>query len=178
MTTHLVFRLRNEPVPKKITRGSVYAVVTRKSILGFHKYPNSPNFDPSCTKTELILFEKEFHAKNISAVLEKSYMNIVRFSREITYEDKSISVISDSLNFDIHPDEPADSFKPIDIELIPFDHLEKLCMIHYFDMLVAYEIDIQNGQNIYLDCYRYNTYELPNRTIQEKIFRDMLYRNY
>lgn len=182
MYINFVLRLRSTLIPKTIVNGSVHAIVTRKSLLGFHKEIKHSQFDPSCSKTELLLFTNELHATNMAAILEKSHKNKVRFIREITYEDHSIAKITNSLNFELESGAFADSMKPISTEIIPYNYLEKLCILHYFDMLVVNDMNVmQYNKNkrvdyeIYLDCYQYKTYELPNRSIQEKLFRDMLY---
>lgn len=174
-----VFQLRNTLVPKSIINGSVHAIVTRKSLLGFHKKSKNNKFDEHCTKTELLLFTNQDNAKSIASIIEKCHQNTVKFTREIDFEEYNNAKISNSLRFDIDKSDYADSMKPLTIEIIPYNYLEKLCLLHYFDMLVADNMNIIRHSNtnydIYLDCYEYKTFELPNRSVQEKLFRDMLY---
>lgn len=174
-------KLRNVVIPKTITRTSVYAIVTRRSLLGFHKKVQHPQYDPSCTKTALLLFTEKNDAKDIVSILETSQKNIVQFSRDFSDEDYSSAKIRNSLNFKILKDDYADSIKPISTEIIPYQHLEKLCLLHYFDMLIVDNMEImqtnKNEYDINLDCYHYKTLELPSRSVQEKFFRDMLYIN-
>lgn len=185
MYINFVLRLRNTLIPKTVVNSSVHAIVTRKSLLGFHKELKHTQFDSSCTKTELLLFTSELHATNMANILERSHKNKVRFTREITYEDHTVAKITNSLNFEIVNGDYADSMKPINTEVIPYNYLEKLCILHYFDMLIVNDMNIMqyNRNNnridyeIYLDCYQYKTFELPNRSIQEKLFRDMLYKD-
>lgn len=182
MNINLVLQLRNTIIPKSVTNSSVYAVVTRRSLLGFHKqYRYHGSFDSLCTKTELLFFTSENHAKDFSSILEKSHQNMVRFTRDITYENYNVAKIDGSLNFDIGINNGyADTIKPIDIELIPYDYVEKLCLLHYFDMLLAYDMNIiehdKNKYDILFECFQYRTLELPSRAVQEKMFRDMLYK--
>lgn len=179
MYVDFLLRWKTGSIPKTITKSSVYAVVTRRSLLGFHKMCDVPLFDPACTKTELLVFVSEAHANSIVSILEKSHQNTVQFSREINYSDHSISKIKNSLRFDIKENEYADSIKPMSVEIIPYNHLEKLCLLHYFDMLITHDMNIiQHGKNEYeiaFDCYQYRTLEFPNKKIHEKMLRDMLY---
>ncbi len=48
-------------------------------------------------------------------------------------------------------------------------------------MLIVYNQTVKNVNDelfeVVMDCHEYRTLEYPNRVVQEKIFRDMLYMN-
>jgi len=177
-----MFNIHNMVVPRAVIRGPLYTVVSRSSMVGFHKkITNQKILDPFCTKTVLLTFTKENDANDVMKVLEAIQGKIPHFQRDIEFHHNGVAMI------DNYP-EPylvsgegthADSIKPLHIENIPYNHMERLCLIHHFDMLIVHNKTIENidekWYEIGLDCYEYKTNEVPNRDIQEKIFRDMFY---
>lgn len=181
MYISFVMNIRTSKIPNSIVHGSLHTVVTRQSLLGFHRENNTKNkyLDPSCTKTVLLLFIREQDAKGISTVIESCQKKVVKFNRELDVVNDQTSFVHKAFNFELTKKDQADSIKPIHTETIPYDYAEKLCLLHYFDMMVVYNMNILMIDNVNyeidLECYEYKTYEFPNRSVQEKIFRDMLY---
>lgn len=181
MRLTLIFHLRSGLMPRAVTRGSLYTVVTRSSLMGFHKRIYQGAEDPLCTKTTLLTFVNEQDANEMVRVMEACQGKIPRFQRDIEFQKSGVAMIDNA------PEETAgaggvvhgDSIKPLYVENIPYNHMERLCLINYFDMLIVYDKNIEqlaeNWYEISLDCYEYTTQGNPNRDIQEKIFRDMLY---
>lgn len=184
MRLSLFIKIRNTPIPKSIINENLYSITCRRTLLGFHKMNYQENYrgnlDNSCTKTELLLFQRENDAKDVIKIMELSQGKINRFIRDITVTNGTNTMLENIQDLDIFG-EHADSLKPLNIEIIPYNYFEKLCILHFFDMLIVYNQNIKNIKHdqyeIFMDCYEYKTIEYPNRIIQEKIFRDMLYLN-
>lgn len=170
-------------MPRAMTRGSLYTVVTRSSLMGFHKrkYPGAG--DPLCTKTTLLTFVNEQDANDIMRIMETCQGKIPRFQRDIEFQKSGVAMIDNAPdeNPDVTEVTHGESIKPLHVENIPYNHMERLCLIHYFDMLIVYDKTIEQitdkWYEISMDCYEYSTQGNPNRDIQEKIFRDMLYHH-
>ena len=156
----------------------MYTITSRRTMLGFHKMNYKDNIDRHCTKTQLLFFQKENDAKDVASIMEMSQGKIARFERDVDFTDGMRAMLQNVQENSIEG-EHADSLKPINIEMVPYSYLEKLCILHFFDMLIVYNQKIKKeddkGYEIVMDCYEYRTLEYPNRIIQEKMFRDMLY---
>lgn len=165
-------------VPRSVTNSSLYSIVTRRTMFGLHGEMESKDLDMMCTKTGLVVFLYEKDVADVARLIDvanKSATVLVRDlrcvgeNRSVTYGNSPyISTLSGS----------TESLKPLSIESIPYGYLEKICMLHYFDMLVVYNqkiVEKKSGNyEIAMDCFHYRTTEPPNRSIQEMRFRDML----
>lgn len=181
MRVNIVVNVTDRTVPKAVSSGSVYGVVTRQTMFGLHKYSaNTKNTDPVCTKTTIVTFVRDEDAKDFVRILDDFQNKKATFSREVRF-DNSVAILE---NQTVQPNDDGktrvtDSLKPLQTEPIPYSHMEQLCILHFFDMLVVYDKRIslvsENEYNLDVSCYEYRTYEYPNRVIQEKIFRNMLY---
>jgi hypothetical protein len=156
--------------------------------MGFHKrIRQSIDIDTACTKTNLLLFINEQDANDVAKIMEQSQGQIIRFSRDIDFIRPNSAILDNSNDIDtskyklnnITNKIMKHNKTPINVEAIPYNYLEKLCVIHYFDMLIVYNKTITEIANdrydLDLACYEYNTTELPNRMIQENMLRDLLY---
>lgn len=182
MRMTLIFHIHNTVVPRAVVRGPLYTVVSRSSMVGFHKKTTSQSIlDPLCTKTVLLTFTDEADAKEVVNVLENIQGKIHRFQRDIEFYHNDVAMIDNYPEQTPESGEVAygDSIKPLHVENIPYNHMERLCLLHHFDMLIVYKKMIdkisESWYEIGFDCYEYKTNEAPNRDIQEKIFRDMFY---
>lgn len=180
---HIVWKIhvQEKRVPRSVVQGSVYTIATRNTMLAFHKIHTPPkrDYDPLCTKTDLLMFMYEHDAVEIAHLLEKTQLNIHKLERDIQMDPANRALLESSQAEEYCMETLGDSLKPIHIEPIPYSQLEQLCIFHHFDMLIAYhhrtEPKDSGGYTVHLQCYEYITEERLNRVLQEKIFRDMFY---
>jgi hypothetical protein len=76
----------------------------------------------------------------------------------------------------VHEKGKVGSFLPMHVEPFDIQDLERLCLLHHFNMAIAYSA-MEEEDCTYMDCYEYTTFEPPSRTVVERYMRDMLYKN-
>lgn len=179
--TNIAFVVNTYPygVPKSVTNTSLYSIVTRRTMFGLHKEIKHKDFDMMCTKTDLVLFLKKDDANNVAEMIDVASRNATMLVRDLRYIGEMTSVTyGESPSYDDYGISLTESIKPLSIECIPYGHIEKISILHYFDMLVVYNQKISKKKSgtveIVLDCFQYRTSEFPSRDIQEMRFRDML----
>jgi hypothetical protein len=66
---------------------------------------------------------------------------------------------------------------PLGIVTLSVDDLMQLCLLHYFDMYIVFDMHDGEERNSYvMDCYEFHTSEPPNRGIINQYLEDMLMR--
>jgi hypothetical protein len=174
MQIHIQLHVHSRTIPRYVNRGSVHTLVVRSSIFGFHKKLDLTG----CSKTELLAFAYKHDANEFMELMQKCQGKIHRFDREIDFCGSTSAVIDNS-SVDNYAYSCTDSIKPIYMDTIIYNHMERMCLMHNFDMLIVYNKRIEQLKEecykVGMDCYEYITKETPHRDIQEKILRDMLY---
>ena len=181
MRITFVVNIKGNRIPSNISSTSLYTLSSQNTMMAFHKRvrQNNLNIDTSCTKTNLLLFVHQQDANDVVKTIDQTQGKILRFTRDIDFINRKSAILDNTNEVDITRYKLNNSKVPMNIEAIPYNYLEKLCSIHYFDMLIVYKktiTEISNDQyELDLDCYEFNTTELPNRMIQENMLRDLLY---
>lgn len=174
MRLNIQLHVHSRTIPRYVIRGSVHTLVVRSSIFGLHKRMN----DTGCSKTELLAFVYPHDANEFLELMQQCQGRIHRFEREIDFCGNTIAVLENSSENN-DPYLCTDSIKPMYTDTIIYNHMERMCLMHNFDMLIVYNKRIEQVKEdcyeVGMDCYEYITKETPHRDIQEKILRDMLY---
>lgn len=176
-----VINIKGNRIPSSISSSSLYTLSSQNTMMGFHKRvrQNNLNIDTSCTKTNLLLFVHQQDAIDVVKTIDQTQGKILRFTRDIDFINRKSAILDNTNDIDVSKYKLNNSKVSMNIEAIPYNYLEKLCSIHYFDMLIVYNKTITEIANdryeLDLECYEFNTTELPNRMIQENILRDLLY---
>lgn len=154
------------PLPRSITSNSCHFIATRNSLFGIHRTLNRIDFDTACTKTTLLAFLDEEHAQltmNRLDYLQRNGVDINRISEGDELPNTSVGKWRASI-------------APMKLETMSIGDLERLCLLHYFDMYVVANMDMELSEHLTLMCYENKTYEWPNRSILDRFMRDM-YQN-
>lgn len=163
------FRLHGS-VPRNYTTDMVYGIVSRKSYFGFHTAVLRKDLDIACSKSTLLFFTKREGAEQVANFLT-SHPN--RLSDDGKVLRTGMRVSSGALR------------KPLKIEGLPLRDLEQLCLLRYIDAYIAFhtfepesrQSDSKEDADLIVECYTFNSLELPNRTILVKMMEDMWRKN-
>lgn len=139
--------------PKYLHHNYLYALKSRGTYFGVHRENLMRQFDPNCSKTSLLLFIENNHAKKFMSFLDYHQKNKKNMIDRIMQEDMNQSIKSISI-------------QPLEIEKLAADQLRILCFMNFFNLLIVNNID-KNEENINLYGYEFLTYEFPNRQIIE-----------
>lgn len=153
---------RNGVYPRSLQQEKVHVITTRNTLYGIHKHVIHPSYDVHCSKTILIACFKEAHARELISMFQQTQRQGYPVNRFI--EDDVIDLQKPSVH--------TTGFYPFGIEEVPLPDLEKICLLHYFDMFVATDI-LRTNQDMHLSCYEYKTYEFPNPGIIRRMIEDM-----
>jgi hypothetical protein len=145
-------RLRSEPL---------YGIVTRNTLFGIHKSIHS-GVDKQCTKSTLWFSSQKDIADFMLEQLNKDMRNGTQFHHLNTEN--------------ILCRERTGSLMPLRIEPFMLDDLEKICILHHFDMYIATSMHKMGDIGFSMDCYEYVTHDWPHRNIVERYMRDMLHK--
>lgn len=154
---------RHGAYPRSLQQEHVHVITARNTLYAFHKTTIRPEYDTHCTKTVLVgCFDKK-HAEELVKLIEYSQRNGYGINRLIH---------DDVIDLRTPYHSSIGGLVPLSIEQVPLPDLEKMCLLHYFDMFVIY--DMQSFMNtLQLHCYEYKTYETPSQGLIRKYMEDM-----
>lgn len=156
------------PLPRSMLSNKCHFISTRNSLFGVHRYLQRIDFDNSCTKTTLVGFLEEDQAN--------TFLQRLDFMQRSGIDINRCNTLDNVLNFDKFSPY-GNSMAPLQLEGMTISDIERLCLLHFFDMYIVANMDHDiSNDNITLMCYENKTYEWPNRDILDRFMRDM-YRN-
>ena len=162
----LQLQLKRLPAfPKVVRERPIYGIVSRNTLLGYHREIIRPDVDLSCTKTVVMFATDEDLARNVMEKLESLQARGFVPNRNLQPHDQII-----------FQNNVQHSLMPYTTESFPYTDIEKLCMLHFFDLNVIYNVHEGKNDELQLDCYEYSTSDWPNRSSIELYMRDMLYK--
>ncbi len=154
------------PLPRSMVSNSCHFIATRSSLFGIHRNLNRIDFDTACTKTTLLGFAEQEHAQKVLERLDYMQRNGVDINRISDGNEMSTTNLG----------RWRASIAPLKLESMRISELERLCLLHYFDMYIVANLDVEQNNDLTLICYENKTYEWPNRDILDRFMRDM-YQN-
>lgn len=139
--------------PKYIHHRKLYTLQSRGTYYGIHRDMLSKNYDRACTKTALLLFIEQSHAKKFKDYIELQQKQNKMMDRIVNEDNCNASIRSTSL-------------QPLSIDSIQSEQLEMLGLLHFFNLIIVNNVLKQSDR---LDVYGYEfvTYDFPNRQILE-----------
>jgi len=160
-----MIRLRSSgTIPKSFRNTSLHTIVTRQTLLGFHRTRKDIQVDHECTKTTLLTSTDIRVAEQLLQQLDREHKFGYTWNRDIV--DDVISREKDTLT----------SLMPLSLISMKIDEFEQLCWLHNFDMFVATSIEMLPA-HILVNGYDFRTWEFPNRGMVEKYMTDMLHKS-
>lgn len=154
------------PLPRSMMSNTCHFISTRNSLFGIHRTLNRIDFDMSCTKTTLLAFLEEDQAQTMMNRLDYMQRNGIDINR-LTDGDELPNTSVGKWRAGI---------APLKLESMSIGDMERLCLLHYFDMYIVANMDVEEFDRLTLMCYENKTYEWPNRNILDRFMRDM-YQN-
>lgn len=154
------------PIPRRVAQEQVAVVSTRTTLFGFHRNLYQSSLDSDCSKTVLLSFLRQRDAD--------AFMHRVQH-----YQEAGHSMDRLLLSYTLMPmtnDGLGNSKMPLKLEKLPLRDLETLCILHFFDMFVAYGLERSGKDGVGMDiyCYEHITPTYPSRTAIDHYMEDML----
>lgn len=146
--------------PDYLSKERLHIVTSKNTIFGIHNLTFEKDFDPSCTRTNIVSFVREEDAHKFKSSLEQ-YQMIKKHipDRVIDGSDDTFRKIGSLMTFHI--------------DTIDANDIEGLCRIHGFNMLVVHHV--HTGDELMRDIFECYLYEspLPSSRLLAKYFKDM-----
>lgn len=153
---------RSGGYPRSLQHEKVHVITARNTLFGIHKGVIHSQCDTNCSKTVLLACFQKGHARQLIDMFEATQRSGYPINR---------IVIDDTIDLRASSAYGA-SLLTFSTEELALPDLEKLCLLHYFDLYVTNELT-KLGESLHLDCYEYKTYEHPNQGMLRKIMKDM-----
>jgi hypothetical protein len=152
-------------IPKSLRDTKVFTIVTRNTLYGFHKNVRKHN-DEAYSKTNLLCFINKQDAEIFYEQLQQ-IRNPSGGVIECDETSKNLCVLPFISN--------TRTLLPLRVEALSLQDLQKLCLLHYFDMYVGFNIVYNDYEDCYcIDYYDFISEEPPNRGIQVSFLENML----
>ncbi len=151
-------------------RDPIYMISTRNSLYGFHKpvpRARTEEIDLHCTKTTLLGFTKKEYATRLIQVIEETQRQGFAVNRLM--QDHSIDLRM--------PSAMLGSLLPLDITELPMADVEKICLLHVFDLCIGFDVQEVPPSTLDIRYYEYLTREWPNRSIVDRYMNDMYHQH-
>lgn len=149
--------------PRSLQHEKVHVVTTRNTLYGIHKNIIHPDYDMNCSKTVLLACFERIHAKKLISTIEHVQRRGLPIQREI--QDDIVNLSTPAIY--------NSGFFPLSVEEVALPDLEQICLLHFFDMFVTFDLEEQDTDTLLLNCYEYKTYEIPNQGIIRRFMEDM-----
>ncbi len=160
------------PLPRSMSSTQCLFLTTRKTMFGVHRNLHRIDFDDECSKTALLGFVEQDNAE--------------LFLKKIDHMQRSGSNVDRCMIGDIMPPNSylpwRSGIAPLKLEPFPINDIQRLCLLHYFDLYIVVNIDAglpsdssksSHESDMTLLCYEFKTYEWPNRNILDRFMSDM-----
>lgn len=155
--------------PRSLERDPIFMITTRNSLYGFHKpMPKASTLldvDTHCTKTSLLGFTKKEQAARLIEVIEETQRQGWAVNRLM--QDNEIDLRM--------PTTYIGSLLTLDVTELYMPDVEKICLLHMFDLCIGFDLQEQLPDIIDIRYYEYLTREWPNRSIVDQFMNDMFH---
>lgn len=154
--------------PRSLANETLHVVTARNTLYGLHKHIPDAAYDYGCTKTVLMGFLDRKHADDVVGMIDRAQRNGFGVNRHL-YDNK--------IDLQHRSTKHIGGFMPLKVDDYALQQILQLCLLQYFDLYIAYDVQMHSNDTMLVRCYEFKTEELPNRGILHKFMEDMYHRN-